>query len=238
MSRETAVSNGMAVYRHELKFVCTEAELQLIENRIRHICNRDVHAGPSGVYHIRSMYFDTFDNEYYYQNEAGTDIRHKYRIRIYNCSDRVIRLERKSTVHGLKRKEVCNLTKEQCEVLLKGGRVMDFAPDQQILKAFSAEQAMKLLEPKIIVEYIRTPYVYPVGNVRITFDRNIGSSDSRNLFDRDIPVRRIMPGETHILEVKYDELLPGALLECVDVSHKLQRTSFSKYALCRKYSIR
>lgn len=223
-------------YRHELKFLCSEQELRLIESRIRHICRKDAHAGEDGVYHIRSMYFDTPNNEFYYENEAGTDPRHKYRIRIYNGNDGIIKLERKSTAHGMKKKDVCTITKEQCECLLENRAVSDCEDNQKVLAEFLTERQMKLLTPKVIVEYVRTPYVYPVGNVRITFDRNISSAANKKFLEKNIPLRAIMPEGMHVLEVKYDEILPYAILELIDSEHRLRRTSFSKYALCRKFS--
>ena len=30
-----------------------------------------------------------------------------------------------------------------------------------------------LMQPKVIVEYDRVPYIYPLGNVRVTLDENI-----------------------------------------------------------------
>jgi hypothetical protein len=42
-----------------------------------------------------------------------------------------------------------------------------------------------LLKPKTIVDYTREAYVYPVGNVRITFDKSIRTGIySKNLFDK------------------------------------------------------
>ena len=226
------------VYRHELKFFCTEAELQMIENKIKHICMKDPYAGPEGVYRIRSMYFDTYDSRCYRENEDGTDNREKYRIRIYNGSDAVIKLERKGSVHDRKYKDSCGITRNQCEQMLQGYPVTNVLPEQEVLREFLAERAMEFLRPWVIVEYVRTPYIYPVGNVRITFDRYITSSNSMDLFGRDIPGRGITPEQMHLLEVKYDEFLPAAILELLNGTCSLSRTSFSKYALCRKYSIR
>lgn len=37
------------------------------------------------------------------------------------------------------------------------------------------------LRPRVLVSYVREPYVYAAGNVRVTFDSNIRTS----LFQRD-----------------------------------------------------
>ena len=48
-------------YRHELKYVCTAAELALIQSRIHHLIPLDSHVGDTGMYNIRSLYFTTID---------------------------------------------------------------------------------------------------------------------------------------------------------------------------------
>ena len=83
-------------YRHELKYVCTEAQLALIQARIHHLIPLDSHVGETGMYQIRSLYFDDYYNRCYYENENGVEPRKKYRIRIYNCDDSYIVLECKS----------------------------------------------------------------------------------------------------------------------------------------------
>ena len=225
-------------YRHELKFFCSETELQWIENKIRHICRKDPHVGPEGVYRIRSMYFDTYDSRCYRENIAGVDDRAKYRVRIYDASDSVIKLERKGSLRDRKYKDVCRITRNQCEQMIRGKNVENVMSEQKILQDFLIERQKELLKPQVIVEYMRTPYVYPIGNVRITFDRFITSSSSLDFFEKKILSRGIMPEHMHLLEVKYDQILPAPILEVLNSSAYLSRTSFSKYALCREFSLR
>ncbi len=226
-------------YRHELKFICGEGQLRLLEERVRHICMPDSHAGENGRYTVRSLYFDTYDDQCFYENEAGVDHRAKYRIRIYNGSTDTIQLERKETLHGLKRKEACPLSLQQCRQLMDRRPVAVALPEQDLLRRFLAEQSMRLLLPRVIVEYVRSPYIYAAGNVRITFDRHIRSAAETGRFlEPQIPGRCIMAQDRHVLEVKYDEGLPGAIREVLTAGQELSRTSFSKYYLCRKYGTR
>lgn len=226
------------MYRHELKFFCTEAELRLMEEKIKHVCAKDPHVDAEGKYRIRSMYFDTYDSGCYRENESGADNRAKYRIRIYNGSDALIKLERKGSIRDRKYKDSCNITRAQCEQLLQGHPVENVLQEQRVLWEFLAERQMEVLRPCVIVEYVRTPYIYPVGNIRITFDRYITSSSSMDFFEKEIPGRGIMPEHVHLLEVKYDEILPATIPELLNGTCSLRRTSFSKYALCREYSMK
>ena len=225
-------------YRQELKFLCAERELRAIENRIRGLCKKDSHADATGTYAIRSLYFDTYDDRCYVENKMGIDRRKKYRVRIYNGGSEVIKLECKYSWRGMKAKEVCIITKEQCGCLIQGKRVTEIGEEQELLKRFLLERQMELLKPKVIVEYVRTPYIYQGGNVRITFDRNIRSAAAVSDFlSGKIYARGILPEGMHVLEVKYDEMIPTAILECVAGGIDLRRTSFSKYMLCRDYGI-
>lgn len=222
-------------YRHELKFLCAERELFLMENKIRHICRPDVHTGESGSYTIKSLYFDTLDDSCLAENLAGTDHRKKYRIRIYNNQTDIIHLECKYSRHGLKAKDMCPITRAQCRALMKGVPAPVETSCPELLGRFLTEKRTELLSPKIVVEYIRSPYVYPAGNVRITFDRRIRSSPQVAGFPEKTPaLQSVLPQDMHILEVKYDRLLPGAILELLAAGQDLQKTSFSKYALCRQ----
>ena len=85
------------------------------------------------------------------------------------------------------------------------------------------------MRPVSIVEYERTAFVEPRGNVRITFDRNIrGSEKPREFLERRLCAAPLLPGGSHVLEVKYDELLPEYLAGTLALG-TLQRTAFSKY---------
>ena len=230
-------------YRNELKYVCTEAQLQMIEHRIRQYCEKDPHVGADGIYNIRSVYFDDIDNSCFYENENGVNCREKYRIRIYNGNTERITLECKEKRNGKNYKDSCSLTKEQCEAFLNGTfswkMINEKEPDRgrvELLRKFVLKYNTRYMRPKVIVSYERTPYVYQAGNVRITFDRHIaGSSMVQDFLEPVVNGRPVMPTGCHVLEVKYDELLPDFLNNAMQLG-TLRRTTYSKYYICRKFS--
>lgn len=223
-------------YRNELKYVCSEGELQLILARIRHICPSDSHASATGTYSIRSIYFDDAQNRCFWENENGTDPREKFRIRIYNASDRRITLECKRKEHTMTNKVSCPLTKDQLTMILNGS-LPESAVDSDLLRKLFLLHEQDNLKPNVIVAYERTPFVYAPGNVRITFDRNIGSTTNiSGFFDPYLPLRPVLPTGKHILEVKYDAFLPDFLYEVMNLG-SLTQTAFSKYYLCRKFTV-
>lgn len=224
-------------YRHELKYVISTAQLPLLRSRISHIMQPDPHAGADGVYHIRSLYFDDYQNRCYHENENGTDPREKFRIRIYNHSPKRIMLECKRKEHGKTHKTACPLTLEQTYQLLQNKPLTGLDLLTPLQRKLTLQMHMRLLRPVVIVEYERIPYVYNNGNVRVTFDINMASSSAfSDFFSEPLSKRPIMPSGQCLMEVKFDEYLPDFIYRSLNLG-KLQQTSYSKYYLCRKYAL-
>ena len=80
------------LFRHELKFIIDESEMEVLTRRLDAVIPRDANAG-SGRYMIRSLYFDDEFESAYEDKLAGVEKRKKYRIRIYNYSESIIKLE-------------------------------------------------------------------------------------------------------------------------------------------------
>ncbi len=221
-------------YRHELKYLVDERDLFLLNNKLTNIIKTDPNA-PDGTYEIRSAYFDDYKDTALNQNLMGVSPRFKYRIRIYNGDRSLIHLEKKIKNHDMTRKESCKLSLEECQRLLNGN--YSISPDDvEFLKQFKAYAAMHLLKPKVIVTYERKAFICAEGNVRITFDRNISSTDEIDMFFKpNLPKHPIMESGKHVLEVKYDEFLPKYIKKSLNTG-KMDRTTFSKYYLCRKYT--
>lgn len=228
----------MSEFRNEIKYLVSEGQLALIGSRISGLMKKDTHTDSGGTYTVRSLYFDDYYDKCYAENINGTEPREKFRIRIYNGDKSYISLECKRKEHGLTKKTACPLTEEQCRALMRGASPPITSDAPPVLCKLITEMQVHLLRPKIIVEYERTPFVCAMGNVRVTFDRNISSSgDIGNFLSREISKRPIMQTGEHILEVKWDEFIPDEIFSALAIENP-ERTSFSKYALCRKYSER
>lgn len=224
-------------YRHEFKYAISAAQIPLLKSRIVNLMQRDPHAGPDGIYNIRSLYFDDYTNRFFYENENGTDPREKYRIRIYNHSSERIMLECKRKEHGKTNKKSCPLTLEQAEKLIRGQTLTQAEINSPLLRKFTLEMQTRNLHPVIIVEYERIPYIYKNGNVRVTFDTQISSSSNiSDFFSENLPKRPIMPVGQHLLEVKFDEYLPDFIYRSLNLN-QLRQTTYSKYYLCRKFAL-
>ena len=222
-------------YRHEFKYEINTPQLEMLKTRLPYIMKSDLHTNSDGSYMIRSLYFDDNNNSYYYDNENGTDPREKIRIRIYNGSDDFIRLELKRKEHSKTQKISCSVTRKQVDDMISG-MGLEWSDDlHPLLKKLYVLQETTLMQPKVIVEYDRIPFVYEEGNVRATLDLNIrASTDIETFFDKQTNCRLIMPKGINLLEVKFDEFIPDYIYQTIQLDN-LRQTTFSKYYLCRKF---
>lgn len=222
-------------YRHEYKYEIDIQQAIILKERLSKIIDKDRHVGESGSYRIRSLYFDDYEDSCFYDNENGVDPREKFRIRIYNGDSSIIRLELKRKEAGKTLKTSCKIRKDQTEILMRGERIQWEDDMPPLLKKLYIYQETRNLTPKVIVEYDRIPFVHKDGNVRVTLDMDICSSNRIDQFlNKDIIRRPIMPKGKHLLEVKYDEFLPDFIENTAKLKN-LGQTTYSKYYLCRKF---
>lgn len=226
----------MEKYRHEYKYLCDSMQNAVLKMRARGLLQADKHAGEEGYYQIRSLYFDTPYNKCYYENENGVDARDKYRIRIYNANPDKIVLEKKSKFRQKTLKKSCQISRELCEDFMFQRNIQMKEDMPKILKELLLEMQMEAMKPVVIVEYQRYPFVNKNGNVRVTFDEHIRSSNEiEHFLDEKIITRPILEMGKSVLEIKWDEFLPSYIEQHMQTGN-LQWTSFSKYYLCRKYN--
>ena len=229
------MNNGL--FRHEFKYLITQSQVDVIKMRMSGVMKPDTHTGENGVYNICSLYFDDYYNRCYYENLSGVDPREKYRIRIYNHDTSRISLECKRKERGKTLKTSCIITEDECKQLMSGN-VNLCSNTSPVFMKFQNEIRLRGMRPVIVVEYERIPYVYSVGNVRVTLDTNLSSSsDIDGFLNNDMSRRPVMPAGMQLLEVKYNELLPDFIYKALQIDN-LTQTAFSKYFLCRKFNMR
>jgi hypothetical protein len=232
---ETGCTTMGLKYRNELKFMINYHQYFTIRQRLKALMKRDEHAGPNGEYHIRSLYFDDIGNKALDEKLGGVSDRVKYRIRIYNMEDKVIHFEKKIKKNEYIAKVKESLSRSMVDELLHGNMEILNVPDKPLFAEVYDEMKHRLLRPKVIVDYVREPYVCANGNVRITFDKELRSGlGSTDLFDTELGAVRALDENFIILEVKFDEYLPGYIRDALQMEG-LQRQSASKYVICRKY---
>lgn len=184
-------------------------------------------------YEIRSLYFDDAWDRCMDENEAGVDQREKFRIRIYDGGADVIHLEIKEKYRSLTKKTSCDLSEAECLQVMEGALPLSL-DERAPLNRLKMMMRCSRMAPKAVIAYERSAFVYPAGNVRITFDRNIMASGVCGEFleERVSGMVPVLPTGVHVLEVKYDELLPDVISELLETGN-LRQTAFSKYYLGR-----
>jgi len=215
------------VFRKELKYLITDTDFCILNENLNNLINKDSNC-KNEYYTITSIYFDNYNKTSYLQVKNGINERWKYRIRYYNYDDSYIKLEKKYKLNGLTNKTSIRITKQELEDILNNKiKISDDNPP--LLNEFIMKIETELLRPIIYIEYDRIPYVYKVGNVRITLDYNIRYSNKFcDLFEQEKKVHYL---NDKILEVKYNELIPDFIRFRLELNH-LEQTSYSKFNNC------
>ncbi len=229
-------------FRIEDKYIIYEDQIAYLKNSLEQVMKRDSNS-KDGSYLVRSVYFDDAKSSAYFENLSGVDFRSKFRIRSYNRDSSFLRLEEKIKENGLTHKDSVMIKKETVQDLIKRGNSSFSAPlasaslmkeEDFLFKKLYLGMNVNLLHPVVIVEYEREAFVEANGNVRITFDTNIGAGNEAERFlEDDIRAIPVMERGAHILEVKYDEMLPGYIKKLIDTG-SFSRTAFSKYTMARE----
>lgn len=221
------------MYRVEDKYLCSEKDMLLLQSRVKAVLPPDPHAAGA-AYRITSLYFDDERDSRLADSEDGVSYRNKYRIRIYNNSADVIRLEVKYKAYSRIYKKSRAVTREEAEKLIAGECIDDPEPSlDNPVTLFNLAIRQELLRPRIVIDYTRDAYVFTPGNVRITFDRNIRASRNPAGFLRSACAYSPLRDTDKILEVKYDEMLPGFIARLLE-SGNMNQVAYSKYRLVRE----
>lgn len=218
-------------FRHEYKHMINLADIFALRARLEAVAERDGHAGADGKYRVKSLYFDNYTDKALREKLDGTDRREKFRIRYYGSDTSFIKLEKKSKICGLCNKESCRITPKECEKIIEGD--ISFLADAKhtLMRELYAKMRYGGLRPKCIVAYNRESFVHPCGNVRVTIDTDICGSYRVGDF-LNPKLEFLTSGGEAILEVKWDEYLPGIIRDCVQLKTR-HSSAFSKYAAVR-----
>lgn len=220
-------------FRHEWKHEINYSDLLTIRQRLNAVARLDENA-KNGKYLIRSLYFDTPTDKVLREKLNGQMYREKFRIRYYNGNINDITLEKKSKLNGLGTKQKTPLTTAQAQFLAEGNFFWMHDSCDPLISELYYKITTQGLRPKTIVDYIREPFVYGPGNVRVTLDYDLRTGlGCTDFLNPDCPM--IPAGDAPIiLEVKWDEFLPSIIRDAVQLPGRCT-SAFSKYSTCRVY---
>jgi len=223
-------------YRHELKYEIGYATYLALRQRLRTVMKPDIHTDANGCYQIRSIYFDNFEDKALREKINGIQKREKFRIRYYNDNFSFLTLEQKIKYNELCLKYSTPISEKECRSLLDGNLHFLMEHPSDLVRKLSYKMKTEQLRPRVLVSYLREPYVYAAGNVRVTFDSHIRTSlYHRSFLEATVPdiSAQDEPGAM-ILEIKYDAFLPE-IISCLLQTEGIRKESFSKYGACRRF---
>ncbi len=223
------------IFRHENKYFINNTDAMILSARLPLLMQRDENADENGNYFIRSLYFDDVYNASLQEKEDGTDPRIKIRIRAYNLDERVIKLECKQKQNQYIYKQSLNITRKQCDALIAGDSDWLLHIDNNFARQMYMLFRFKQMRPRVIVDYVREAYVFPVEEVRVTIDKELHTGlYQTGLFDAETPTVPAMEPSQSVLEVKFNKYLVPGIRSLIQIG-RVQRSAVSKYCLCRQY---
>ncbi len=217
--------------RHEEKYIITYRQYALLKQRAMELLTPDRH-GDQGSYVITSMYYDDFLDHALDEKLDGLPEHRKFRIRTYDFSDSIIKLERKDK-HGLLT-EKADAAIQRGQIPLLSGVHTDLSGFSGAAYALAAQLQAGDLRPVVAVRYRRDAFFFEGTDLRLTFDRDLEAirPEQEALFSPLVSGLPVLDKNSIIMEVKYGSHVPRFVRKFTAVSTK--QLSVSKYALCRE----
>lgn len=207
-----------------------------LSRRLSEVLQRDKNCTHNKDYMVRSLYFDSYDDECLYEKLSGLMFRKKYRIRIYNFDTQVAKFEIKTKHNNQIHKESAFIKRESVDQIIRGNYSELIKYNDITLNKIFTRFLLKGYKPKVIVDYNREAYTFPFFNLRITFDKKITSNTNNyEIFSSKLHMLPIVFENKILLEVKYIDILPNYIRDILQL-RSFERLSFSKYVLSRRYS--
>lgn len=224
----------MIEWRHERKIIINACDHASLSVTLRAALRPDPHCDSSGIYTVRSLYFDDVFDQALTDKISGMFTRKKFRLRIYNGNPDFILLEKKVKQGELGHKLKAILTEEECHSILTGE--IDFLKErtEQVCRELYICLSTGLFRPCSIVEYDREAYIWEPGRIHITIDSNIRTSNI--IADFLSPSLSLVgtSGGTRVLEIKYGNFIPLHISKLLQIDCR-QLGTMSKYALSRRF---
>lgn len=230
--------------RLEYKYLVPNELLPKLRAMITPFVEVDKYVVDSGLrgYTVRSVYFDTFALDFYYEKMAGLKMRKKIRLRGYNDYT-----ERSIVFLEIKRKRGRFVAKNRAPVVYE--HIKDIFISSDVERFISASKGSPnaledtrrflfyvhgaSLRPTVLIIYEREAYHSKFNpSLRITFDKNIRSSIYPSidaLFSED-EILHSIPAR-FVLEVKFCGGLPLWLKSSI-AALGLRQMALSKYVIC------
>ena len=224
---------SLTTTRFERKYRCNYSQYFSLKNALYPYLQQDYYTqnAPNNKYLVRSLYFDTREYQIFFEKIGGNSNRIKYRIRTYGDSHKEnpdVRVEMKLRQANLTLKYGAFITASECQSFLATRHWSSL--EDPILHEFERQIHLLDLLPKTLVEYRREGYQTRDGEgTRITFDHQIKSAHSQNLFPKQV-FWQAHHEQMIVLEIKHENPIPHWLNKIIRFNG-LKLIANSKFAL-------
>jgi hypothetical protein len=232
--------NTESFSRYEFKYLLPLKKAAQIEKEIKNFMFLDKNASKNKKknYFVRSLYFDNEINSNFYEKVDGMETRKKFRIRVYSANEKSkspIFLEMKGRRNQRTYKLRTEIDKNHLHYLLNNENLDSLSKayngQNHVIDNFIYDTLKKKIKPKILVDYDRRAYFNKSGLLfRLTFDNNILSSPSKELFNKKfLNFKETRAGYT-VLELKFERSIQPWFHRIIQ-NYNLTRMSISKFAI-------
>ncbi len=204
-------------------------------NKLVHVLKSDGYSKPREGYFIRSLYFDSFDDECLYEKQSGDMFRAKYRMRIYDTATKSVKFEIKNKANNQIFKETATISKESAYKIIDGDYAELLTYNNPILNKIFKKFTEKQYRPKVIIDYTRDAFMFDFFNLRITFDKDLHSCNTDfDIFSDNLHTIPVILEGKQIMEIKYETALPEYIHRTLQLD-ACERMAISKYTLGRRF---
>lgn len=223
------------VLRQEKKYLIDLPRMCSLRHRLSQVMEEDPHS-RSGSYPVRSLYFDTLDDDDYQDKIDGVELRRKIRLRCYGADAPFAQLEMKQKEGDHQLKRSLRMTRADAQRLIEG----DFGVLLAYSDPFAAEcyalMCTQCYRPKAVVEYQRYAFTAKENKIRITLDHHIIATEScLDIFSPQLLQNSVLSPHLAVLEVKFNGFLLSYVKDIIQSCDRSE-TSFSKYCISRAVS--
>jgi hypothetical protein len=219
------MSDQMVFKRHEIKYMLTRTQYELILEQMSPYMNADVHGKST----ILSLYFDTPDFLLIRRSLDHPLYKEKIRLRSYGTAtaDTKVFLELKKKYNSIVYKRRLGLSlSDAIQYFDTGICPCNTQIMQEIDFAFHRYEGVR---PAVLLSYDREAFYSKTdSDFRITFDQNILWRNTDLSVSSPIGGTNLLEPDQVLMEIKTKDAIPLWMVELL--SHEyIYKTSFSKY---------
>jgi len=220
------------VLRQEKKIIIPLDQYYLFSRRLEKIMKEDKHSSGDG-YMIRSLYFDTIDDNDYEDKINGVEIRRKIRLRSYGPETPFAMLEMKQKQGVYQQKRSLKMDREDAGRMAAGDYSALLKYEQDFALECFGLMNTRCYRPRTVITYTRKAFVAKENSIRVTFDHHIKATESNfDIFKENLQENIVFDPYLVVMEVKFNGFLLSYIKDMLNQCYSTEK-AVSKYCLGR-----